>query len=162
MRFPLNNYLYNIPLNNDLGAFGVIRKFDIHTGVDLYCFENDEVFAMEDGEIVGIEWFTGEIVGMPWWNNTMAVAVKGKHGVINYCELFPADGLVLGTKIQEGQLIGHIIPVLKKDKGKVPSTSMLHLELYSDYDGNWVEWILGKDKPINLMNPTEMLIKAKN
>jgi hypothetical protein len=47
MTFPLKNYKYEIPTGNHFGAFGTTRKFDIHTGVDLYCNEGDEVFAME-------------------------------------------------------------------------------------------------------------------
>ena len=42
----------------------------MHTGVDLYCNEGDEVRAMCDGQIVAIEWFTGPSVQMPWWNDT--------------------------------------------------------------------------------------------
>ncbi len=162
MKFPLNNFKYEIPINDDLGAFGVIRKFDRHTGIDLYCQPNDEVYAIENGEIVAIEWFTGEPVGMPWWNDTMAIAVKGDSGTINYCELIPLNGLKVGDKISEGQVLGNITPVLKKDKGKVPSTSMLHLELYTQYEGKWVEWSLDKDKPDNLLDPTELLKNAKN
>ncbi len=40
--FPLKNYKHNIPIGIEFGAFGVIRKFDVHTGVDLYCNNNDE------------------------------------------------------------------------------------------------------------------------
>ena len=86
--FPLKNYNYEIPTICP-GSFGYKRKFDIHTGVDLYCNKGDQVFAIEDGEVVAIEWFTGEKVDMPWWNNTQAVAIKGKSGVINYGEIIP-------------------------------------------------------------------------
>jgi len=157
MRFPLDNYKYQIPTGEDLGAFGVFRKFDRHTGVDLYCEHGDDVLAMEDGEIIAIEWFTGPSVNMPWWNDTMAVAVKGESGIINYCELVAHPTLKVGDNIKEGRLIGLITPVLKVDKGKVPSTSMLHLELYSEYNGEWVMWELDQPQPTNLMNPTELL-----
>lgn len=157
MKFPLKNYKYEIPTQEDLGAFGRTRKFDTHTGIDLYCENGDEVIAMEDGEIVAIEWFTGEPVGMPWWNNTKAIAIKGNSGIINYCELIPIEGLVVGNLVTEGQVLGNITPVLKKDKGKVPSTSMLHLELYTNYDGEWLEWPLNGDKPDNLLDPTILL-----
>jgi murein DD-endopeptidase MepM/ murein hydrolase activator NlpD len=161
MKFPLKNFKYEIPTHEDLGGFGVVRKFDNHTGVDLYCENGDEVIAMEDGEVVAIEWFTGEPVGMPWWNDTMAIAIKGKSGTINYCELIPKEDLKVGSEVTEGQVLGNITPVLKKDKGKVPSTSMLHLELYTEYEGDWVLWEIGTPQPINLLDPTEILIKAK-
>ena len=103
MRFPLNNFNFEVPINDDLGAFGVIRKFDRHTGVDLYCENGDEVYAMEDGEVVAIEWFTGEPVGMPWWNDTKAIAIKGKSGILNYCELIPLIGIKVGDKVIEGK-----------------------------------------------------------
>jgi len=68
--FPLKDYKHEIPTGDALGAFGVTRKHDMHTGVDLYCNEGDEVRAMCDGQIVAIEWFTGPSVQMPWWNDT--------------------------------------------------------------------------------------------
>jgi len=82
--FPLKKYKYTVPQGEELGAFGVRRKFDVHTGVDLYCENGDEVISIEDGIVVAVEPFTGEIAGFPWWNNTYAVAVLGKSGVINY------------------------------------------------------------------------------
>jgi murein DD-endopeptidase MepM/ murein hydrolase activator NlpD len=157
--FPLKDYKYSIPTGTDLGAFGVSRKFDIHTGVDLYCEPFADVIAIEDGEIIAIEWFTGEVVDMPWWNNTKAIAIKGKSGVINYGEVVPHENLKVGDKVKEGDLIGWVATVLKKDKGKVPSITMLHIELYSEYNGDWCLWELDEEKPINLLDPTELLIK---
>jgi murein DD-endopeptidase MepM/ murein hydrolase activator NlpD len=160
MTFPLKHYNYEIPTGTHFGAFGVKRKFDIHTGIDLYCKEGDGVIAMEDGEIIAIEWFTGEPVGMPWWNDTKAIGIKGESGVINYGEVIPHEDLKVGDKVVEGQLLGWVTPVLKKDKGKVPSTSMLHVELYTEYDGNWVLWEVGTPQPNNLLDPTTMLQRA--
>jgi len=59
--------------------------------------------------------------------------------------------------VKEGDTIGYVTPVLKEDKRKVPSTSMLHLELYNNYNGKWVEWTLDKPKPNNLEDPTKLL-----
>jgi murein DD-endopeptidase MepM/ murein hydrolase activator NlpD len=159
MKFPLIGYKYEIPTGNEFGAFGTTRKFDVHTGVDLYCEELTEVVSIEDGEIVAVEWFTGEKVGMPWWNNTQAVAIKGKSGIINYGEIL--TNLKIGDKVTEGQLIGRVTPVLKKDKGKVPSTSMLHIEMYKEYDGDWSVWEIGQSKPDNLLDPTDLLISIR-
>lgn len=160
MKFPLKNYQYEIPLGEALGAFGVTRKFDMHTGVDLYCKLNDEVIAMEDGIIVAIEWFTGPSVQMPWWNDTQAIAVKGKSGTINYGEVRANETLKVGDVVKEGELLGWVTPVLKQDKGKVPSTSMLHVELYTEYDGEWALWPVGAPQPNNLLNPTSLLQTA--
>lgn len=159
--FPLKNYEYDLPTDNHLGAFGTPRKFDVHTGIDLYTTKDSEVFAIEDGEIVAIEWFTGAMVKMPWWNDTQAIAIKGKSGVINYGEVQPHYDIMIGDIVKEGDLIGWVIPVLKKDKGKVPSTSMLHLELYAEYNGKWCTWELGEDQPKNLLNPLEILKKCR-
>jgi len=156
--FPLFNYKYKIPQENDLGAFGVKRKYDIHTGVDLYCNHGDVVLSIEEGEVLAIKPFTGEIAGFPWWNDTWGIAIKGKSGIINYGEVKPKKSLKEGDFVKEGDIIGIVIPVLKKDKGKVPSTSMLHLELYNSYNGEWVEWELGNKKPDNLEDPTNLLI----
>ena len=157
--FPLKNYNYELPKDNDLGAFGTPRKFDVHTGIDLYCKMNDEVFSIEDGEIVAIEWFTGKKVNMPWWYDTQAVAIKGEYGTINYGEVKVNPNIKVGDKINEGDLVGWVTPVLKVDKGKVPSTSMLHIELYTEYDGNWAIWNLDESQPNNLLNPLTLLEK---
>lgn len=156
--FPLKNYKYNLPTGDDLGAFGVERKHDMHTGIDLYAEMGDSVYAIEEGEIVAIEWFTGPKVDMPWWNDTQAIAIRGKSGVINYGELIVNETLKVGMKVAEGDFLGCIFPVLRKDKGKVPSINMLHLELYSEYNGQWVMWELGRPKPENILDPTSLLM----
>ena len=59
--FPLLNirglqYDYSFPRIKDdhPGAFGAIRKFDVHTGVDLYCKKRTPICAVEDGEVVPV------------------------------------------------------------------------------------------------------------
>lgn len=158
--FPLKGYKYEIPTGQDLGAFGVVRKHDIHTGVDLYCNEGDLVFAIEDGMVVAVRPFTGEIAGFPWWRDTWAIAVVGRSGIINYGEIKPSEFRV-GDKIKEGAILGHVIPVLKEEKGKVPSINMLHLEIYNEYSGKWLEWSLNTEKPSNLEDPTNLLLFLK-
>lgn len=155
--FPLKNYQYQIPEGHHPGAFGTERKHDIHTGVDLYCQEGETVYAIEDGIVVAVEPFTGEIAGFPWWNDTYAMAIQGPSGILNYGEIEPLSDIKVGSIITEGQTLGYVVPVLKKDKGKVPSTSMLHFEVYKEYHGKWIEWELGKEKPIHLEDPTDLL-----
>lgn len=136
------------------GVFGAVRKHDIHTGIDLYCQEYSEVFAIEDGVVVNIFDFTGEKAGSPWWENTQAVLIEGKSGVILYGEV--STNLNIGDIIKEGQMIGKVLRVLKKDKG-LPTT-MLHLELYKPgYRGSGEIWNLNEDKPEVLLNPNILL-----
>lgn len=174
-RFPLNkdkiyitsesnsfvNIDYNreteIPIGSHLGAFGTQRRYHCHEGVDLYCNEGDSVYAIEDGEIILIEDFTGQKANSDWWNDTMAVHIKGMSGIINYGEVTPVDTLLEGHKIKQGDLIGYVTTVLKKDKGR--PMSMLHLELYKPEFGSrrGVTWNVGEPKPKYLKNPTELL-----
>ncbi|MHC1628642.1 MAG: M23 family metallopeptidase [Candidatus Nezhaarchaeales archaeon] len=133
--FPLKNYTNTIPEGDHPGAFGALRKYDIHTGVDLYCDPGDDVYAMEDGLGVGVEDFTGPKADSPWWNDTKAVLVQSKSGIILYGEIEPKD-VSIGQRVKCGEKIGEVKTVLKKDKGK-PMT-MLHMELY---------------KPVYLLSP---------
>lgn len=155
-----------IPLSPHPGAFSVIRKNHIHEGVDLYCNLRDEVIAIEDGVIVNIFPFTGKHCGSPWWNNTWGIMVEGESGVFNYGELQPQNNLKVGMSIKEGEVIGEVLQVLKKDKGR--PLNMLHLELYVANTKNAIkEWSLNQNKPQELIDPTNILIeimqqKSKN
>ncbi len=156
MIFPLKNYTYSLPTHDEAGGFGFVRKFDIHTGVDLYCLEKDEVYVIEDGVIVGIEKFTGEWAGSPWWNNTEAILIEGSSGVILYGEIEISSELRDKKEVKKGDLLGVIKTVLKKDKGKVPS-NMLHIELYKKGTTESVWWKLDSQKPDNLLDVTDLL-----
>jgi hypothetical protein len=147
-----------IPIAQHPGAFGVTRKHHVHEGVDLYCVAGDEVYTMESGTIVAIIPFTGPHAGSPWWNDTFAILVEGRHGVINYGELIPRDGLKLGDQIGANELIGTITPVLTKDKGR--PGSMLHLELYETGTREASEWKVGEPKPAPLKDPTGLLLRS--
>lgn len=132
------------------GSFGAIRKYDIHTGVDIYCEPEQEVLAVEDGEVVLIENFTGAnaVPPSPWWHETKAVLIEGASGVVVYGEIRPLETITVGQKIKQGQTIGNVITVLKKDKG-LPMT-MLHFELYKYGTRETVVWELEKPQPENL------------
>lgn len=145
-----------IPVLPHPGAFSCVRKNHIHEGIDLYCSENEEVVAMESGKIVSISIFTGKEVGSSWWNTTWSVMVEGTSGVINYGEIKPLDDLKVGQEITEGQLIGNVIPVLKKDKGR--PMNMLHLELYKSGTTKHISgWELNSNQPPNLLDPNILL-----
>ena len=154
---PLKN-LPDIPLGPiHPGGFGFIRKYDIHTGVDLYCNPNDDVFAIECGEVVGIIDFTGDKAESPWWNNTRAVLIEGASGVFVYGEIKEKEGLKIGDNVEAGDHIGNVLTVLKEDKGK-PMT-MLHLELYEYKYRETLIWNLHQLKPEPLLDPTKILLE---
>lgn len=158
MHWPLGNCYPAIPIGQQAGAFGVKRKYDVHTGVDLYCNEAQCVVSIEDGIVQAIEPFTGKSVGSPWWNDTSCVAIAGATGVCLYGEIQPHISLAVGDNVKCGQLLGHVLKVLKIDKG-LPMT-MLHFELYESWQG-CASWMLGDEKPSQLKDPTELLLKLK-
>lgn len=133
------------------GDFAAIRKYDVHTGVDLYCNEGAEVRSILDGVVVDVFQFTGKGVGSPWWNETHAVVVESEDFTYVYGEIIPS--VKIGARIISGTLLGNVTPVLKVDKGVTP-TSMLHLELWKTegYIKNYT-WKLGENRPEGLLNP---------
>lgn len=151
--YPIKNQIEKFTQAN----FGVVRKHDIHTGVDIYCEEGTKVFSAEAGKVVHIETFTGTQAESPWWNETFAVVVKGKSGYLLYGEIKLSPELKIGSSIKAGQELGTVCRVLKQDKGTNPTT-MLHFEMYSSAPfGLW--WKLNEKRPENLLDPTEFLLK---
>lgn len=161
MKYPLLDKIPSIPPINHVGDFAYRRSFYYHPGIDLYCAEGQEVIAMEDGVVVHFDNFTGptSTPPSPWWNETFAVMVEGASGVIGYCELLIADSLDIGDHIKAGDSIGHITPVLKKDKGN--GTTMLHLEYYTHGTRDHATWVLDTPKPEELLNPRTLLEMVK-
>jgi murein DD-endopeptidase MepM/ murein hydrolase activator NlpD len=163
-RFPLR-HCAGIPVNRHPGAFGCVRKRDIHTGVDLYCPENEPVFAVEEGVVVAIEVFTGPRADSPWWNETQALLVEGASGVVCYGEVHINEGLDVGVRVEAGQEIGHVVPVLKpmQARSDIPGHSrfMLHLELYKHGTRAAVWWRPGEPRPAELLDPTPYLLAAE-
>jgi murein DD-endopeptidase MepM/ murein hydrolase activator NlpD len=149
----------NIPDFRGPGAFAAVRKFDIHTGVDLYAAQGATVYAVEAGTVIAVEKFTGPSAGTPWWLDTQAVLVAGDSGVVVYGEIEPS--VQVGDVVQAGAVIGAVKQVLRQDKGVTP-VCMLHLELL---DHGATEsapvWALGAPAPAGLLDPTEHLIAVK-
>ena len=108
------------------GSFGFERRHHYHEGVDLYTAEHAPVLAVEAGVVVSVRPFTGAALGHTWWNDTDAVLVHGASGLVVYGEL-RTNGVQPGDWVRPGQIVGHVVQVLKKDKGR--PMSMLHLEL---------------------------------
>lgn len=134
------------------GRFGAKRKYDYHTGIDIYCNNCDPVYALEDGIVINIVEFTG-FNETPWWEDTYAILIKSKSGVILYGEIYKPN-FNIGDVVKKHQHIANVKKVLKKDKG-LPMC-MLHLELYeSNYNGSGEVWI--DSKPKMLLNIEEIL-----
>lgn len=144
-----------IPYMNHPGAFGTKRKFDHHTGVDLYTASGSAVYNMRAGVIRGIGTFTGEAVGSPWWNETQYIVVESLGEFFLYGEIEPVPTLEVGQNVARGQLIGIVQQVLKQDKGR--PMSMLHIERFSEFvlvdRISGVVWEHDKRKPYGLKNP---------
>jgi 3-polyprenyl-4-hydroxybenzoate decarboxylase len=168
----VNNYQWNLPLNfinkdfsdylpkhNEPGSFGFKRKYDIHTGVDIYCKDNDKVYAVEEGEIIDKGVFTGKKANYEWWNETNYVVIKGKSGYVLYGEINDCI-FNIGDKIKQGDFIGNVKAVLDKDKIRNDirnhSNAMLHIELYKEYNKPII-WNLNEKRDKNLLDPTPYL-----
>lgn len=152
----------SIPVGSHPGAFGAVRKYDIHTGVDLYTEVGTPVRAVESGVVKSVIPFTGIDADSPWWLPTDAVLVEGTSGVVVYGEL--TSLIQTGTTVNAGDIIGSVQRVLRTNKlenieGHLPS--MLHLELYEHGTLEPVWWRLHEKRPASLLDPTPFLVEAQ-
>ena len=153
-----------IPRFYEPGAFGAIRKFDIHEGVDVYTHDEAPVYAVEDGVVTAVYVFTGKKADCDWWNETWCVKVEGKSGVVTYGELVEPT-IEVGENVIGGvTVVGHVTPVLKPEKYRPDirnhSVAMLHIELRREtchLDG----WKLDGARDKRLLDPTPYL-KSKD
>ena len=144
-----------LPSKRETGSFGYSRKFDVHTGIDLYCEPGTPVYACEDGIVVAIEKFTGQHSDSPWWNDTWALLVEDHEKVIVYGEIdLPIH--IVGDQIKAGDYLGMVIPVSRSTKTKIP-TSMLHFELHKKGTRCTSWWMKGEAMPDSLINCTSYL-----
>lgn len=164
----LNNYSYDnfkdyIPYYTEPGSFGFKRKYEIHNGVDIYCKDGSDVFAVEDGQIVDIKPFTGKQNGTDWWNDTWAICIKGKSGVVCYGEMQEKFNFKIGDKIKVGNCIGKIKAVLPEHKKRNDirnhNNAMLHIQLFKDYqnDEQLADWYPNEERNKLLLDPTPYL-----
>jgi murein DD-endopeptidase MepM/ murein hydrolase activator NlpD len=152
-------YQTEVPLGLHPGAFGVTRRNHVHEGVDLYTEPNTPVYAMESGQVVCVQPFTGSSAGSPWWADTQCLLIAGAHGVLNYGEIAITPGIEEGTRIEKGQLIGRVLRVLRNNKGR--PGHMLHVERYRVGTTRPVtEWPLATAQPTSLIDPTDLLVGA--
>ena len=173
-RFPLDNYR-GIPVNNHPGAFGFRRKKCHHSGVDLYTDEGANIYAVEAGRVVGIEHFTGPQDSTPWYENTEAILIEGKTGVVCYGEMIPRgykptsfasamNRIAVGDWVKKGGYIGRVTPVIPVGREQAYpgwSRSMLHLELYKHGTHECSHrWHLDAEMHPYLIDPTPFLREA--
>lgn len=154
--FPHAGEFRTIPAPTSQGSFGATRLHDVHTGIDLYCEEGTPVLAAERGIVVAVVPFTGPGTDppSPWWNATEAILVEGEEHVLCYGEVHSV--VRVGDVVEPGQVIGSVLQVLKKDKGR--PMSMLHFEMYERGTTDPVWWRPGEEKPPHLLDPTDFLI----
>mgnify|MGYP000638560962 CR=1 FL=1 len=158
---PLENFVYP---TNPQNLFGAVRKHDIHTGIDLFCPENEIVHAISDCIVSKIGYFTGtkSIPETPWWNDTEYVICKtiweNKTLYFLYGELL--SSVSVGDILMAGSPLGSIKRVIKNDKG-LPTT-MLHFEIYKSLPENPVFWYHNEEQPDILINPETIINKALN
>src|SRR5574338_539761 len=119
MKWPLLDKTPDIVPVGHVGDFAFRRSFYHHPGIDIYAANGHPVQAIEDGTVVHIEHFTGAEANppSPWWNDTCSIMIEGSSGVIGNCEILVDPWLDIGEQVKAGDVIGHVIPVLKKDKG---------------------------------------------
>lgn len=154
-----------IPTGTHPGAFGAVRKHDVHCGVDLYTKNGTNVYSMEAGKVVEISPYTGRLANSPWWNDTLVVKVEGPTGIISYGEINPSPWLRVGEYIKRESYIGDVEQVLPDNKLRkdIPnhSCSMLHIELHNHgYIHKDMIWTLKEDKPKVLEDCTSFLTEA--
>lgn len=155
------------------GAFGALRKFDRHTGVDLYVPEGATVVALEAGVVVAIDHnFTGgddtpkDVHGEPVWLKTAALLVEGVSGVLLYGEIALEPGLSIGQRVESGQRVGTVQRVLRPKTDGRPyanpanSASMLHMELYRAGTTRAIFWQRDEPQPQGLLDPTALLERS--
>ena len=155
MLWPLQDCGHAVPVIGP-GSFGAVRKFDIHTGVDLYADPGTLVVSICDGVVTAVLPFTGPEAESPWWNSTSAILVNTIYGTALYGEVSPL--VCVGDRVPSGTVLGRVATVLKHDKGK--PMSMLHFELYVPGILEPVWWKLGEPRPQGLLDPTPLLLKC--
>lgn len=164
--FPLKD-CPGVPINYHPGAFGFHRtrkhgEFSTHTGVDLYAKHGDPVYAVEDGVVVGIEPFTGPQDNSPWWQDTDAVLIEGKTGVVCYGEVTP--NTKVGEQVSRGDVVAFVSTVLPegRERPDIPghSRSMLHVEFYVHGTTASTSWDQGR-KELGMRDPTPYLLAAQ-
>ena len=84
----------------------------------------------------------------------LQLLAEDHDGVWVYGEI--QDAVSLHQTVQAGDRLGHVIQVLRNDKGR--PMSMLHLERHVQGSRYSPAWNVGEAQPSHLLDPTERLI----
>ena len=87
--------------------------------------------------------------------------VEGKHGdreVFVYGEIAPLPHIQVGYQLLAGEPIGHVVPVLRKNKGR--PMCMLHFEVMRHGSRETLWWKRDQPRPDGLIDATYTLIRA--
>lgn len=118
MAFPLK-FVPAKSWKTGIRRFGAYRtKTRLHAGCDLYGPEGTEVHAVADGTV---------IIHRPFYKGSWQVTVDHGDFLVRYgeCREKLAPGIVVGTKVSKGQVLGKI----SKLTGIV--NTMIHFEMFS-------------------------------
>ena len=126
-----------------LKKFTSVRKFgstikgsnELNAGVNLYCAENEAVYAIESGEVVKVE--------------KNAVFIESYSGVIYYAKIKLLNNIVFGASIKSGQALGNVV------KSQNPN---LFIGLYKHEIKTVIHWSKALVQPLELINPDCLLI----
>ena len=150
----ISDQILKFPQSN----FGHKRKYDFHTGIDIYVEDKSLVKTIDSGIVYQMGVFTGALAESPWWNYTEYVVIKTNQVFWLYGEIINSKDLFIGKKLKKGDYIGNVTPVLHSHKTANP-TSMLHLEAYSHYS-HPITWNLESPQvPHGLLNPVSLILE---
>ncbi len=156
-RNPLPDCAWSLPCGKYYpAAFGARRKYNLHTGIDLFCENMQPLASVEAGKIVSIGDFSNQKDKSPWLNRTRVILIEGQTGVVAYCNVIEKPGLRVGRAVTAGEIIGNVIRINKKRRKN--DICMLHLELYKPGTRKRVIWSYNFPKPPQLLDPGKYLL----
>jgi hypothetical protein len=154
---PLPDCTWSLPVGKYHPAgFGARRKYNLHTGIDLFCEHMQPVASVEAGTIISLKDFSKRKNKSPWLNRTRVILIEGKTGVSAYCNVIERKGLKVGDEVRSGEIIGNVVRLNKKKRRK--DVCMLHLELYAKGTRKRVTWSYNFPKPPQLLDPSKHLL----
>ena len=107
-----------LPNNSGWGAPRA-AGYPIHAAVDIGAPAGTPIRAVDWGVVM-------ELSGSGFYAGTGVIGINHPMFIARYAEIKPAKGLVIGTSVMQGQVIGEIIAANNKDR-----TQMLHFEMFN-------------------------------
>lgn len=152
-------------VGNRSRSFGWLRDGGdrYHVAIDLDANFRDPVVACQNGKILSHSRFCCQVkdpkTGVRQYPKQVSYSLLVDHGdiVINYGEVDKdlANGLKVNDTVKAGQIMGYV--------GKNPGgSSMLHFETYKSRTTSTKRWLAGKQRPVEVLDPTNYLLHLKN